>query len=129
MSPAAKSRMDRLEARVAELEARLSHVPRAGGLTVAEILIEASAEFEIPVADLLSPWREARLLPARHASMWLARRLTRQSLPAIGRAMRRDHTTVRHGVTETERRMAADPEFAARLRAVSERLQGAQNHA
>lgn len=135
-SAAAQSRMDRLEARVAELEARLSHVTRPAAerpsitqaappprLTVARILAETSAEFEIPVAELLSPWREQRLIPARHAAMWLARRMTKHSLPAIGRAMQRDHTVVRHGVIETERRMAADPAFAARVSALSERLQ------
>ena len=93
------------------------------------ILDECSAEFGVPVPEILSPWRDERLLPARHAAMALARRLTNLSLPQIGRVMRRDHTTIIYGIAAHERREATSPETAARTRAVCERLQRSMSDA
>lgn len=125
-----RQELAQLTARVAELEARLGpDMPTDGRITVRAILDEVSAEFGVPVPEILSPWREERLLPARHASMALARRLTKLSLPQIGRAMRRDHTTVLAGIAAHERREAASPEIAARTRAVSQRLQRSMSDA
>ena len=43
--------------------------------------------------------------------MYLARELTGQTLPAIGRAFGgRNHTTVLHACRRTAERMAADPD-------------------
>ena len=42
--------------------------------------------------------------------MYLARELTDQTLPAIGRAFGRNHTTVLHAYRRTASRMATDPE-------------------
>ncbi len=121
-----RDELARLTARVAELEAKLGpDTPTGGPITVRAILDEVSAEFGVPVPEILSPWREARLLPARHAAMALAKRLTKLSLPQIGRVMRRDHTTVLSGIAAHERREATSPEIAARVRAVSQRLRGA----
>ncbi len=125
-----RQELARLNARVAELEARLGpETPTGGPITLRAILDEVSAEFGVPVPEILSPWREERLLPARHAAMALARRLTKLSTPQIGRAMRRDHTTVLAGIAAHERREATSPEIAARVRAVSQRLQRSMSDA
>lgn len=102
---------------------RIVAQPLRRELTVAHVLTEVSEEFGIQVRDLLGPWRRQRLVWPRHAVMALARRHTMASVPAIGRAMQRDHTTVLHGIAAHEVREAADPEFAARVAVVSERLQ------
>jgi chromosomal replication initiation ATPase DnaA len=125
-----RQELARLEARVAELEAKLGpDRPTGAPITLRAILDEVSAEFRVPVPEILSPWREERLLPARHAAMALARRFTKLSLPQIGRAMRRDHSTVLAGIAAHERREATSPEIAARIRAVSERLQRSMSDA
>jgi chromosomal replication initiator protein len=48
--------------------------------------------------------------------MYLCRALTLQSYPAIGRHLGgRDHSTIIAGIHKIEDRIAADPEFAARV--------------
>ena len=118
-----RAEMRRLSARMAELEARLAPVPPPRTITVAQILDEVSAEFALPPEQIMSRWLVARVLPARHAVMALARRHTALSFPQIGRVLMRDHTTVINGAEAHARREMADPIFAARMRAVSERLQ------
>lgn len=56
--------------------------------------------FEIPVADLVSPVRRYRLSRPRQAAMWVVYKLlgSKMSLPQIGRAFRRDHTTIMHAL-------------------------------
>jgi chromosomal replication initiator protein len=47
----------------------------------------------------------------RQVAMYLARELTDQTLPAIGRAFGgRNHTTVLHAYKRTAQRIAADPD-------------------
>ena len=43
--------------------------------------------------------------------MFLAKNLTTKSLPDIGRAFNRDHTTVLHGIKAVEDLRAEDPAF------------------
>lgn len=97
--------------------------------TVAAILRAVSAEFGIPETELLSDRQMRRSYVPRHAVMGLARSMTLQSLPQIGRAMRRDHTSVLSGIRRHEARLAADPQYAARVSAVSERLQRSMSDA
>jgi chromosomal replication initiator protein len=59
--------------------------------------------------------------------MYLARELTDQTLPAIGRAFGgRDHTTVLHACKRTTQRIADDPEAFEVVRALTERLRAAR---
>jgi chromosomal replication initiation ATPase DnaA len=96
---------------------------------VAAILRAVSAEFGIPEAELLSPRRMARSCVPRHAVMGLARQMTRHSSTALGRMLRRDHTTVLSASRRHAERLARDPDYAARVRAVSERLQRSLSNA
>jgi chromosomal replication initiator protein len=55
--------------------------------------------------------------------MYLARELTDQTLPAIGRAFGgRNHTTVMHACRRTAERIAADTEAYETVQRLSERL-------
>lgn len=56
-----------------------------------------------------------RTIEPRQVAMWLAREMTPQSLPVIGRSFRRDHTTVMYAVEQIDARRRADPAFALRL--------------
>lgn len=67
--------------------------------------------------ELLSGRRPAEFVHARHIAMYLAREYTTLSLPQIGRAMNKDHTTVDYvankmanrgrGATKVNRDLAA----------------------
>ncbi len=77
--------------------------------TLAEIQAAACQHFDLSPEELLSPSRAARVAWPRQVAMYLARELTDESLPAIGRHFgRRDHTTVMHAVRRAEQKILAD---------------------
>jgi chromosomal replication initiator protein len=96
--------------------------------SVAEIKAAACEAFGLTEADLLSSSRTQRVSWPRQVAMFLARELTQESLPAIGRSFGgRDHTTVLHACRRTTARIAVDPrahQIVADLRA---RLDGEQS--
>lgn len=68
----------------------------------------------VPPASLRGPRRTPGVVLPRQTAMWLAKWLTVQSTVDIGRRFGgRDHTTVLHGIRQTDKRIAADAEFAA----------------
>jgi chromosomal replication initiator protein len=84
--------------------------PRARSLV--EIQNVVSARYGITSEELVSPARAARVSLPRQLAMYLARELTDESLPSIGRAFGgRDHTTVLHALRRAEQRMTTDPAY------------------
>jgi len=79
--------------------------------TIADIQALVAARMGTTVFEITSD-RMAQVR-ARQTAMWLARHLTPASLPAIGRAFRKDHTTVAQACRRVDALMAADPGFAA----------------
>ena len=81
----------------------------AGRRLIADIQAAACAHFGISLEELLSPARSAHVAWPRQVAMYLARELTAESLPSIGRRFGgRDHTTVLHACRRTAARVAAD---------------------
>ena len=77
--------------------------------SVADIQAAACAYFGLSFEELISPVRSARVAWPRQVAMYLARELTGESLPAIGRRFGgRDHTTVLHAWRRTSARITAD---------------------
>ncbi len=77
--------------------------------TISEIQAAACEHFGISSQELLSSTRTARIAWPRQVAMYLARELTEESLPAIGRRFGgRDHTTVLHAWRRTSARIADD---------------------
>jgi chromosomal replication initiator protein len=77
--------------------------------TLAEIQAAACRHFNLTPEELLSPSRAARVAWPRQVAMYLARELTDESLPAIGRYFgRRDHTTVMYAVRRAEQKIVTD---------------------
>jgi chromosomal replication initiator protein len=76
---------------------------------VEEIQERTAAAFGLTVEDLRSPTRAASVAWARQVAMYLARELTDATLPAIGKAFGRNHTTVMHACKRTAERIAEDP--------------------
>jgi chromosomal replication initiator protein len=82
---------------------------RQGSMTVAEIQQSTADAFGITVEVLVSSSRAGAVAWPRQVAMYLARELTDQTLPAIGRAFGgRNHTTVLHAYKRTAERIAAD---------------------
>jgi chromosomal replication initiator protein len=77
--------------------------------TLAEIKAAACRHFDLTPDELLSSSRGARVAWPRQVAMYLARELTEESLPAIGRHFGgRDHTTVLHAWRRTAARIGTD---------------------
>jgi chromosomal replication initiator protein len=90
--------------------------------TVGDVQLAACEYFGVTREELLSPARSARVARARQVAMYLARELTGESLPAIGRQFGgRDHTTVLHAWRRINSRVVADEEMR---RAVDKLLTG-----
>jgi chromosomal replication initiator protein len=78
--------------------------------SVADIQLAVSEQFGVSEQELLSSTRVARVAQPRQLAMYLARELTSESLPAIGRRFGgRDHTTVLHAWRRIGERLADDP--------------------
>jgi chromosomal replication initiator protein len=80
-----------------------------GPRSIAEIQAAACKHFGLSSEELLSSARTARIAWPRQVAMYLARELTSESLPSIGRHFGgRDHTTVLYAWRRTTARIAAD---------------------
>ncbi len=77
--------------------------------SVSEIQAAVGEHFGLSPEELLSTARTARIAWPRQVAMYLARELTGESLPAIGRHFGgRDHTTVLHAWRRTGARILTD---------------------
>jgi chromosomal replication initiator protein len=96
---------------------------RSAAMSVAEIQQRTADAFGISVDALISTSRAGAVAWPRQIAMYLARELTAQSLPAIGRAFGgRNHTTVLHACKRTAERIADDPEAFRVVRRLTESL-------
>jgi chromosomal replication initiator protein len=77
--------------------------------SIGEIQAAVGAHFGLAQGELLSTTRATRIAWPRQVAMYLARELTGQSLPAIGRQFGgRDHTTVLHACRRASKRIEDD---------------------
>ena len=92
--------------------------------TVELIQERTAAAFGLTVEDLRSPTRAASVAWARQVAMYLSRELTDATLPAIGKAFDRTHTTVMHACRRTADRIAGDPAAYEAVRYITLELGG-----
>jgi chromosomal replication initiator protein len=93
--------------------------------TVEDIQQRICEAFGVSIDELLSTSRAAPVTWPRQVAMYLARELTDQTLPAIGRAFGgRNHTTVLHACRRTAERMATDRQAYDTVRRLTEDLEG-----
>jgi hypothetical protein len=83
-------------------------------LRISDIINAAIKAFPgISKNDILSPRRTADVVRVRQISMYLAKEMTRKSLPEIGRCFGgRDHTTAIHAVKKIKAKIEIDEETA-----------------
>ncbi len=94
-------------------------------LTVDRIQRAVCDEFRVTLTDMTSKRRARIIARPRQVAMYLSKKLTKRSLPDIGRRFGgRDHTTVMHAVKRIEELRADDASFNAQIEAVEEALKG-----
>jgi chromosomal replication initiator protein len=109
----------------AEVLAGLYPGARVHRFSVSDIQRHTCEAFGVSMDELLSTSRAAPIAWPRQVAMYLARELTDQTLPAIGRAFGgRNHTTVLHACRRTAERMASDPEAYDTVRRLTAELGG-----
>ncbi len=114
------ARVDYLTAEVARLKVNQGHEPDEIPVpSIRRLVAAVAAEFDVSERAILSPRRDPAFVLPRQVVMHLAVTQLLKSLPIIGRCLHRDHTTVLHGSRNIARRIAAEPDLAARVARVA----------
>lgn len=92
-------------------------------LRVEDIIRAAVQEYGVSRLDILSGRRTNDVVRPRQVIAYLAKKLTKQTLPEIGRRLGgRDHTTIIFSVRKIEGLLATDIELAARVEKIKAAL-------
>ena len=92
-------------------------------VSIQKIVKEVSRFFSMPISDLLSAKRNKFISHARQLAMFLARELTSNSLPQIGRAIGdRDHTTVIYAVSKISKLISTDKNVYMQIQEITNKI-------
>lgn len=80
-------------------------------VTIDKILHTVSSHYNVSIEDMKSKKRISSIVSARHIAVYIIKKLTDRSLPAIGREFNRDHTTIINSIDTVEKRLKSDPSF------------------
>ena len=95
---------------------------------IPDILEVVAQQFSVRVSDLQGKNRSKAFTYPRHISMYLARRLTSQSLEEIGGFFGgRDHTTVLHANRTISQQVQQDEQLSALLDEITNRVKNASS--
>lgn len=78
--------------------------------------------YDVRLADMTSKRRPANIAMPRQVAMYLCRRFTDYSSPAIGEAFSRNHATILHAVETIQARMDKDAEFRQAVSVLERKL-------
>ncbi len=114
-----QARLTNGEVTLALAQDALRHL--AGGLgriiNISEILRILADHYDVKPAEILSKRRYRHVVRARHAAMYLAKKLTNRSYSDIGKEFGgRHHTTVKSACVKVERLAQIDPGFDEKIR-------------
>jgi chromosomal replication initiator protein len=84
--------------------------------------------FHIRLMDLKSKKRTQHVAFCRQVAMYLCRKLTESSFPAIGAGFGRDHSTVIHACNLIARRVNNDPAFGGLIQKIERQLNGPRSN-
>jgi chromosomal replication initiator protein len=93
-----------------------------GARSIRDVQERICVDFGISMDELVSPSRAGKLAWPRQVAMYLAREITGATLPAIGRAFGRNHTTVLHACRRTAERIAGDRDAFDTVQRLSRQL-------
>ena len=93
-------------------------------VTIDKILNVVSNRYGIPVEDLKGRKRTSNVASARHIAVYVIKKLTDRSLPAIGKVFGRDHTTIMSSLDAVEKRLSIEPSFEPELNEIIRLVKG-----
>jgi chromosomal replication initiator protein len=91
-------------------------------ISIATIIAATSEYFETPVEELRGPGKTRAVAMPRQIAMYLCRELTDLSLPKIGQAFGRDHTTVMYAERKIKKEMASRREVFDHVKELTTRI-------
>ena len=96
--------------------------PTSRGDRVTRIVERVAAVFGVKPKDVLGPGRQRTVLLSRQVAMYLAREAAKLSLPAVGTAFGRDHTTVLHACRKVAETIQGDAKLKRTVRELKAEL-------
>lgn len=107
------------------LQAERDRVVEALPPLIVDIQRAVAFAFDVDRIEMTSDRRVREVARPRQVAMYLAKRLTRRSLPEIGRRFGgRDHTTVMHAIRTIERLRKSDAEIDGHVRRLIRQFEG-----
>lgn len=91
-------------------------------ISVADIMNFVTRKYDLEKGDLISDSRKNSIAQPRQIAMYLAKKMTTLSYVAIGKAFKRDHSTVIYAVDKIEEKCGSNPSFKEELKGVMEQL-------
>jgi chromosomal replication initiator protein len=96
-------------------------------ISIGQIQAAVACHFDLPVSELISPSRAARIAWPRQLGIHLARELTDLSLSTIGEAFGgRNHATVLHACRRVAQRIADDQQASSDVDDISAAIRAKQ---
>lgn len=91
-------------------------------LTVSMICELVSSQFNVSIQDMQSRSRKRIITFPRQVAMYLARKYTDDSLAAIGKTLKRDHSTVLHSIKVVSNKLVKDASVSAQMDLLSNKV-------
>ncbi len=88
-----------------------------------QILAFVAKTYRVSENELKSKTRQKSIAEPRQIVMFLCKELTDLSFPAIGKLLKRDHTTILHGYKKINQRVDKDPLFRSQIDTIRRDLQ------
>ena len=93
-------------------------------LTISKIMEFVAHHYDVRVQEIKGKCRLAEITLPRQVAMYLSRKLTDKSLPAIADGFNKSHPTVMHSIEVIEKKMAECEAFRQELSSLSQKLAG-----
>ena len=103
------------------LQSRLEDRRRAA--TIEDAIAAGAEAFGLKLDDMTGRSQPQRIVRARHAVVWCAREVLKESFPRIGKALKRDHTTVMSSYRRAQALMERDKAFQDGVKRIREALE------
>lgn len=92
-------------------------------VTLDDAIAAAAEAFGLSLEDMTSRSQPQRIVRARHACVWCAREVLKESFPRIGKALKRDHTTVMSSYRRAQALLERDKVFQDAVQRIREALE------
>ena len=96
---------------------------RKGAATINDAMTAGAEAFGLKLEDITGRAQPQRIVRARHAIVWCAREVLKESFPSIGKSLKRDHTTVMSSYRRAQALLERDKAFQEAVRRIREALE------